>query len=157
MNPNKWGKPQWKSAFCVCSGYPSSPTELHKIAYKQYFTSLGNVLPCVFCRQSYEIFLRLLPIDPYLKSRYLLTYWLYLIKDRVNKKLNYQHAGSRGYKPKKSPKFEVIFKRLESLRGHSYPHSHSDSKKKDKVGKIHGGKKTKTRYSKKNKKRSKSK
>jgi len=36
---------------------------------------------------SYKRFIKELPIDKYLDSRNNITYWLYLLKDKVNKKL----------------------------------------------------------------------
>ena len=49
-------------------------------------------LPCKYCRKSFKKFLKELPIDNHLDSRDSLTYWLYLIHDKVNKKLIKQEA-----------------------------------------------------------------
>jgi hypothetical protein len=56
-------------------------------SFRQLFTSLDNLLPCVFCRNSFSQFLKELPIEPFLIGRIELMYWLYLMKDKVNKKL----------------------------------------------------------------------
>jgi hypothetical protein len=55
--------------------------------YYQTLTNLKITLPCIFCRISYEQFLKELPIKPFLIGRIELFYWLYLMKDKVNKKL----------------------------------------------------------------------
>lgn len=55
--------------------------------YYQTLTNLKITLPCIFCRKSYEQFLIELPINSFLLGRIELFYWLYLMKDKVNKKL----------------------------------------------------------------------
>ena len=49
--------------------------------------SLGYVMPCVFCRESYKKFIKDMPIDNSLSGRVKLCFWLYKLKDKVNKKL----------------------------------------------------------------------
>jgi hypothetical protein len=92
MSTRNWGPHSWKFLFTSIMGrYPIKiKTEEHKkIAhdFKILLTSLSNILPCIFCRNSFEIFLRELPIEPFLKGRIELMYWLYLMKDKVNNKL----------------------------------------------------------------------
>lgn len=92
MNTKDWGPPLWKSMFMIAANYPIELTkskehqELKK-HYKSFYTSFKYMLPCKYCRESYESFLKELPIDRFLSSRKCLMYWLYLIKDKVNKKL----------------------------------------------------------------------
>lgn len=94
MNTKDWGPPLWKSMFMIAANYPLqlNNTKEHsdiKKHYKNWFISFQYILPCKYCRESYKGFLKELPIDPYLISRKCLMYWLYLIKDKVNKKLIY--------------------------------------------------------------------
>jgi hypothetical protein len=58
-----------------------------KRQFKALLTSLQDILPCIFCRNSFREFLKQLPIEPFLVGRIELVYWLYLMKDKVNNKL----------------------------------------------------------------------
>lgn len=79
--------------------------------YKKYFESLQHILPCKYCRESYAIFIKELPIDGYLSSRRRVMYWLYLIKNRVNAKLLKQ-----GNKVKAAPPFKDVVAYYEQFR-----------------------------------------
>ena len=85
-----WGPPGWLFLHSVTFGYPETITTENKdIAthYKDFFNSLGNVLPCKYCRDSYNKYISELPVEYFLKSRKDLTKWLYLIHNKVNEKL----------------------------------------------------------------------
>ena len=89
-----WGSRLWGSLFTSIMGrYPfvvdyNSTTDLNIVnTFSQMLVGLKDTLPCVFCRKSFETFVKELPIEPYLKGRIELMYWLYLMKDKVNKKL----------------------------------------------------------------------
>lgn len=89
-----FGPRYWDALFVSILGrYPMkidmSNTEhiIIRNAYKSMLIGLSVVMPCVFCRDSLKIFLSELPIEDYLIGRIELMYWLYLIKDKVNKKL----------------------------------------------------------------------
>jgi hypothetical protein len=92
MATSKWGPNCWDFLFTSIVGrYPikikSSKDRKIKRAFKEFLSNLQNILPCVFCRNSLDIFIKELPIEPYLIGRIELMYWLYLIKDKVNMKL----------------------------------------------------------------------
>lgn len=94
MATKEWGPHAWVFLFTSVHGaYPiklnSSNKEHLKIKkhFKQLFYSLQYTMPCIYCRNSYKNFYKELPIEPYMKSRIHLMYWLYLMKDKVNKKL----------------------------------------------------------------------
>jgi hypothetical protein len=55
--------------------------------FKNMIMSLAYTMPCSFCRESFQGFSIELPIDSFMTGRIKLVYWLYLIKDKVNKKL----------------------------------------------------------------------
>jgi len=92
MSTKFFGPRLWDSLFVSILGrYPirintSDDLEI-KQAFKCTLTSLSIILPCIFCRNSFEGFLEELPIEPYLIGRIELMYWLYLMKDKVNLKL----------------------------------------------------------------------
>lgn len=91
---SKWGPHAWIFLFsCIHGAYPvnlNNKNKEHqeiKKHFKQLFTTLQYTMPCIFCRNSYKIFFKELPIDKFLTGRIELMYWLYLVKDKVNKKL----------------------------------------------------------------------
>ena len=49
-----WGPPLWESFHAITFGYPMEPDEEIKNNYKQWLISLGDVLPCSYCRNSYK-------------------------------------------------------------------------------------------------------
>lgn len=90
----KWGSQGWNFLFaCIMGGYPIKIDKNNidhiktKNHFKNMFKSLGYTMPCIFCRQSYKQFYSQLPIEPHLVGRIELMYWLYLMRDKVNKKL----------------------------------------------------------------------
>ena len=92
MSTRNWGGQLWESMFISIMGrYPVKITTNEDIEIKDTFknllTNLKVTIPCIFCRQSFEKFLKELPIEQYLIGRIELMYWLYLMKDKVNKKL----------------------------------------------------------------------
>jgi hypothetical protein len=109
----KWGPSCWIFLHNLVHNYPDEkPTEQIKNCYKSHFILLGKLLPCKYCRESYEIFFKQIPIDPYLNSKWHLSYWLYLIHNRVNEKLNRQSKKNL----KKSPNFIAVYNKYESYR-----------------------------------------
>lgn len=106
-----WGPKLWDSLFVSILGrYPiriKTNEDLEvKFAFKTTLTNLSTIMPCIFCRNSFKEFLEELPIEPYLIGRIELMYWLYQIKDKVNKKLFYQeHLCYNEEKAKMKAKF----------------------------------------------------
>ena len=87
-----WGPKLWDGLFVSILGrYPIRVNTLDDLEIKQAFkcilTSLSIMMPCIFCRNSFKEFLEELPIEPYLIGRIELMYWLYQMKNKVNKKL----------------------------------------------------------------------
>jgi len=89
-----WGPSGWMFLFsCIMGGYPpvidnKNPEHLKiKKHFKNMFESLGYTMPCVFCRDSFKVFYKELPIDKFLSNRIELMRWLYLIRNKVNEKL----------------------------------------------------------------------
>jgi hypothetical protein len=105
MNTSTWGPHAWVFLHSVSFNYPKNPTYEHKKYHKNYFTSLGGVLPCKHCRDSYQVFLKDIPIDDYLDTRAGLIYWVYQIHDKVNKKLD-----------KESIPFKTMVRNYELMR-----------------------------------------
>ena len=87
MNVNEWGPGGWTFLHTITFNYPLDPTNEDKERYKNFFESIKTILPCKYCRQSFEIYMKYLPIEEFLDSREGVTYWLYRIHDLVNEKV----------------------------------------------------------------------
>lgn len=100
MDTKFWGPSAWNFLFCTAANYPlvinlKDPEHVAiQKRYKRFFYSLKDILCCKYCRQSWKIFIKELPIDSFLKDRQHVMYWLYLQKDKVNKKLIKQQKES---------------------------------------------------------------
>ena len=116
MNPSEsglitkiWGPHMWVALHSITFCYPLEPTEEHKIKYKKFFKSVGDMLPCFYCRESYNEFLKcgITKLDDNVfKNRESLTKWLYYVHEAVNKKLGVDYGVS----------YEDVVIRYESYR-----------------------------------------
>ncbi len=114
MMTNVWGPTGWVFLHSVTFGYPMDPKKFDvdnnlpegttEGRYRDFFTQIGFVFPCRYCRESYQEFIKEIPIQT--ESRAALTKWLYDIHERVNKKL-----GKNG-----GVTYEDVVKRYESYR-----------------------------------------
>ena len=118
-----WGPPGWVFLHCVSFGYPTDPTSFDKlkgqaigttvINYRNFFQSLGFIFPCVYCRNSYQDFIKELPLtDDVLSSRDSLVKWLWDIHNKVNNKLQIRYRNS---------KLKNIISKYESFRANCNP------------------------------------
>lgn len=89
MRTRAWGPPAWFYLTSVAMGYPlSSPTRSQRQAYKQFFTAVGDTLPCTLCRDSYKLYVKQSPLtSTVLSGRRRLVMWLFHIHNKVNAKL----------------------------------------------------------------------
>lgn len=104
-----WGPGLWIGMHSISFGYPMEPTNEQKLAYKQYFQLVADVLPCRYCRESYKEFISTgdtVLDDAALENRESLSRWLYRIHERVNKKLGVDYHVS----------YEDVARRFESYR-----------------------------------------
>lgn len=120
VSTKKFGPTLWDSLFYMILGaYPSKLNINNKEHIKiknsfiNTFCNLRYILPCSYCRLSYKLFYKELPIEPYTKSKISMMYWLYLLKDKINKKLIKQELDfytelHNKYKSKKISKEEYI-------------------------------------------------
>jgi len=132
MATKVWGPKLWDSLFIMILGaYPvviDENSEKHlkiKNAFIKTLMGLRFTLPCSFCRESLKTFINELPLATYTDSRLKLTYWLYLIKDKVNKKLIkqeekfFKESGKNDkdcFKTVPSPSFRSVLKKYEKYR-----------------------------------------
>lgn len=120
MKTKIFGPALWDSLFIMTLGsYPAklipenSGHKKIKKAFVNTFYNLKYTLPCSFCRISYEFFYKKLPIEHFTDSRLKMMYWLYLMKDKVNKKLinqelDYLNDLYKKYKSNKLSKLEYF-------------------------------------------------
>ena len=114
MMTRVWGPPGWLFLHSVTFGYPVKINQwdykdnLKRMEYRNFFKNLGKILPCRYCRESYDKFYQEEPIDKFLDSRKSLTKWFYNIHNKVNNKLGVPKCDI--------PSFEEIEKQYESYR-----------------------------------------
>lgn len=90
-----WGPPLWTSLHSITFGYPIHPTPEQKEDYKTFFRLLGQVMPCKYCRESYQQFIsdgNTKLIDDVMNNRESLTRWLYDVHNAVNNKLGVDYG-----------------------------------------------------------------
>lgn len=107
MQSDKWGSHAWEFLHTVTFNYPTSPSPMDKQHYYDLFSNLRYTLPCSHCRKSYSIFFKHINIDDYLDSRFGMVFWLYVIHNMVNLKLE-----------KTPAKFGEVVKKYEGMRAH---------------------------------------
>ena len=90
MQTRVWGPGGWLFLHSIAQNYPWEPDTQKKEDYLQFFRLVGNVLPCRYCRESYQDFIKQSGTElnfSVMKDRKTLTTWLYNIHNQVNKKL----------------------------------------------------------------------
>ena len=89
LGPNVWGPYGWKFLHFITIGYPENPSNQDKLNYKNFFHSLGNVIPCPTCAQHYKQHLNMYPLtDNILSNKKNVINWLIDVHNEVNKSLN---------------------------------------------------------------------
>lgn len=87
MDTRFWGPSGWRLLHLITFSYqPANQKE----SVRELFTMLPFVLPCKFCRASLAEYMEEDPIERALKSRELLSKWLWRIHNKVNEKLRGQ-------------------------------------------------------------------
>lgn len=103
MQTTKWGPSAWDLLHSIAQKYDDYPSKTKQKQYTTFFSNLQNVLPCKYCRFSLTDFYVDLPVENYVQGKKDLSKFVYLIHNRVNKKLLNQ-----GYKVKSSPSLSSI-------------------------------------------------
>lgn len=126
-----WGPSGWLFLHCITYGYPYKidPTNQEHLEkqndYYRFFYYLGKVLPCKYCRNSYDDFFSTKSLMTCLGSRKDLTKWLYDVHNLVNDKLGVPQC--------ERPTFEEIEERYQSFRAACKPLTTKE--REDKAGK----------------------
>jgi len=110
IQTNVWGPPGWMFLHSVAQNYPWKPTAEKRESYLKFFKTVGEVLPCGKCRDSYLSYITTKGTGTYLdysklKDRFTCTKWLYDVHSKVNEALG-----------KKNEQFKDVWNRYESYR-----------------------------------------
>lgn len=95
MIPAIWGPSMWLVLHSITFCYPNNPSDEIKQTHKSFFELLGDILPCIHCRDSYKKLIKngLTKLDDnVLKNRQTLTTWLYNIHEAVNYKIGVDYG-----------------------------------------------------------------
>ena len=85
MKPEVWGPGAWLFLHSITLEYPHDPTEQDKRWIKQFFESVGYVLPCEKCKINFQQHLMRYPLtENVLTSKSNLVRWLINIHNSVN-------------------------------------------------------------------------
>jgi hypothetical protein len=88
MLTSVWGPAAWHLLHTISFNYPIHPTEENKKEYKEFVESLGDVLPCKYCRMNLKNNLKAHPIKPcHMKNRDAFSRYIYNLHEIVNKML----------------------------------------------------------------------
>ncbi len=89
ISPKQWGPPFWKCIHFTALGYPNKPTDDIKIAYKNFFIALKDVIPCHICGNHYIEFINKFPLDDcVMSSKTTLFNWTVDLHNDVNVRSN---------------------------------------------------------------------
>lgn len=84
LKPDFWGPHAWFFLDNVAFSYPKQPSSYHKKIYKDFFISIGNILPCESCRIHFKQNLKKLPLtDTILSNRNAFIEWFFSIHNLV--------------------------------------------------------------------------
>jgi hypothetical protein len=114
MMTKVWGPAGWLFLHCIAFGYPYSINNNNKDHmgkkedYYNFFYYLGQVLPCRYCRESYQEFFKELNLNNSLNTRKQLCKWLYDMHNKVNDKLGVPNCNI--------PSFEEVTSKYETYR-----------------------------------------
>lgn len=114
MMTKVWGPAGWLFLHCVTFGYPyainpgNSEHQTKAEDYYNFFYYLGKVMPCRYCRESYQEFFNDHDLRQQLQNRQQITEWLYTIHNRVNHKLGVPKCDI--------PTFKSVIDKYESFR-----------------------------------------
>ena len=104
-----WGTPGWVFLHCIAFNFPLIPTQKQKRDYIRFFKSVGNVLPCKYCRMCYSKMIKEGPCKLTMKSvrdRRTFAKWVYIIHNAVTKRTS----------KKKIPSFKEVSDTYNSFR-----------------------------------------
>lgn len=109
MNTRFWGPSGWLFLHTITSLYPNKPTLTNKITMRNFMILLTDILPCKYCRASFNKYHTSLNINKYLQNNIQLQLWLYKMHNKVNNKLKKQ-----GFCNNENPHFNSILEKYDT-------------------------------------------
>lgn len=88
VDPKQWGPHVWATIDIFVAGYGDNPDQKLRNAATNFFSSLGELLPCPHCRAHYKMLLIKRPVQTALENSASLTQWVKWIKAEVNNVVN---------------------------------------------------------------------
>jgi hypothetical protein len=86
LNPKVWGPHAWFFLDSIVLSLPNKLNYEQKTIYKNFFTSLQNVLPCEGCREHYKKNLKKYPLtDEILSKKENMIKWLLNVHNNVRR------------------------------------------------------------------------
>ena len=80
-----WGPPMWHYLHTISFNYPTKPTKLDKIRYKNTIVNLQYTLPCGKCRENLKENFKKLPITmKAMKNRETFSRYIYELHELIN-------------------------------------------------------------------------
>jgi len=90
MDQKIWGPGLWLFLHTLTFNYPVSPSSDDKERMNRFFISIGDVLPCKYCRENYRKHIKKNPIQ--LNNKREFIRWLITIHNVVNEQEGKQHV-----------------------------------------------------------------
>jgi hypothetical protein len=88
MMTSIWGPTMWHSLHCVSFNYPVHPSTKQKKDHATFIFSLGQILPCRYCRENFQENILAVGIhNNVFKSRDAFSRFVYRLHEHVNMRL----------------------------------------------------------------------
>ncbi len=116
MNVSRWGPSAWTVLHGLSDRLPAILSKGQVDFLVDLSRQLESVLPCIYCRQSYSQFYQEVPLERILTYnrpyRILWDWWIWVIHNKVNRKLERAHYGFAGldrsfYRHKTDPEWRA--------------------------------------------------
>lgn len=87
-DPKIWGSKFWFVFRCIAHNYSLEPTNEEMARAKTFYQQFTYLLPCITCRESYELHYDEVNIDNYLDNRNKLIEWVEIIYNKTLENIN---------------------------------------------------------------------
>lgn len=87
MQTDSWGPSEWESMHFKTFGSPEVFDAETKNLYVTFFKTNVRIIPCSMCQTAFSNMMRYFPVELYADSRYGLCFWLFIMHNLVNRKL----------------------------------------------------------------------
>ena len=88
MQTDSWGPHEWESMQNKAFGSPEIFDKDTKRRYALYFETNVQIIPCSTCQSAFSNMMNYIPIDSYLDGRNGLCFWIFMMHNLVNRKLD---------------------------------------------------------------------